>query len=165
MLQGGYSDLLTTTVFPAARPSHRVPFGTGHAVAKRLREPSLLVYAPEVFEAIAELVCGVESWAEQGTVELRKISVEYFNALGLENRLQEIGQHTASPQAFSKRLYRWLNPLCIVKYANYLSSGPYPRVPILDAAERLLDDPAPGELAASEKILWLLEQYRGLERP
>ena len=165
MLQGGYSDLFTTTVFPAARPSHRVPFGTGHAVAKRLREPSLLVYAPEVFEAIGELVCAVESWAQQGTVELRKISTQYFNALGLEDRLKEIRQHTASAQGFSKRLYRWLNPLCIVKYANYLSSVHYPRIPILDAAQRLLDNTAPVELPDSDKVSWLLAQYRGLERP
>jgi hypothetical protein len=50
-MQGNFSECHSTTVHPSARPSDRVPFGTGPAVARQLAEPDApyLTYAPELF--------------------------------------------------------------------------------------------------------------------
>ena len=85
----------------------------------------------------------------------------------MAQRLVEVRRQTASPQAFTKRLYRWLNPLCVVKFANYLSAGPYPRIPVDEAAGRLLDGetPVPGDAdACAQQVLRLLGRYRELDK-
>jgi len=161
MLLGGFSDLNTTRVYPGARPSQRVPFGTGQAVARRLRETSLLVCAPEVFDAIAALVQAVSAWAQQAAVNLEPGVEAYFQARGLTARLAEVRRETASVRAFEKRLYRWLNPLCMVKFANHLSAGRYPRIPVAEAAGRLLGG---GARAGPRPVLKLLRRYRKLEQ-
>jgi len=162
MLQGGFSDLNGTCVYPGSRQSQRVPFGTGHAVRKRLREAALLVYAPEVFDAIAAVVRAVSAWAGQGPVHLEPAVEDYFQARGLAARLAEVRRETASAGAFEKRLYRWLNPLCMVRFANHLSAGLYPRVPVAEAAARLLEARAAPDWPP---LLELLGRYRKLEKP
>ncbi len=50
-MQGNFSECNSTTVHPSPRPSDRVPFGTGPAIAKQLDHPgeSFLTYAPQLF--------------------------------------------------------------------------------------------------------------------
>ncbi len=165
MLQGGYGDLNQTVVYPDARPSHRVPFGTGHAVTKRLHERVLQVYAPEVFSAISSVVRAVPIWAEQDSPRLLPEIEAYFVQQGLAQRLVEVRRETASRTAFEKRLYRWLNPLWMVKFANYLSACWQPRIPVFDAASRLLHGTAPAARETTAQTLALLDEYRALERP
>ncbi|MDF1571365.1 MAG: hypothetical protein P1P82_07095 [Bacteroidales bacterium] len=51
-MQGNFSECNTTTVHPSPRPSDRVPFGTGPAIARQLETPGepFLTYAPLLFQ-------------------------------------------------------------------------------------------------------------------
>src|SRR5439155_23761617 len=58
---GGFTDLTGTTVIPSARPSDRVPVGTGKAVRSFLEGQEIKTYP---LEAFLDLQCCFERVAE-----------------------------------------------------------------------------------------------------
>ena len=63
-------EITDTTVFQSARPSDRVPFGTGPKVRECLDGKELKLYNPKVFNVLKEFLLKVEEWIKSG--ELNK---------------------------------------------------------------------------------------------
>ncbi len=167
---GGFTELTDTTVRPSARPSHRVPFGTGKALARMLEsgKREYLVYAPGVFsdlktlfERLRLLYDGVAY--PQGLAP----SVRAFlRESGFPGRLAEIRANTASPATFTTRFWHWFNAFRILKFVHHATTSTHPRVPVVAAARamlrlRKLSDQGDTQEHDTESLLRL---YRQLDR-
>lgn len=168
---GNFSELRHTTVFPAARPSHRVPFGTGRSIAAWLagdNNPSL-TYDPQAFQALAVLFRRVTSLydSDPETVlqELPQPLQQFLHQREFRDRLLEVRRHTGSLPAFQKRFFHLFNAFQILKYVHFVTEHAWPKIPVCQAATTLLQ--SMGELSLHDPDTnheTLLEQYRRLDR-
>jgi hypothetical protein len=123
----------TTCVYPAARISHRVPFGTGPAVAKMIEEKQFtkLTYQVEAFKELKLLFDTVGSFYQSSREQIEEMMnnfPEYLVTFLKENeffeKIDEINRHTASVENFKKRFFGYFTAFKILKYLNYVH--PYP---------------------------------------
>ncbi len=119
----------TTRVYPAARLSDRVPFGTGPALAQ-LAEGDTIVKYTYCFESFQVLNCFFEkinSFFKSSSEEIKRaiedLPVFFLNFLQQDDfleKMKEINQYTASLPAYRKRFFNYFNAFKILKYLNYV---------------------------------------------
>jgi len=119
----------TTCVYPAARTSDRVPFGTGPALQKMLNENTMvkMTYQFEAFKSLKMLFDNLDSFFKQlsETVEpfiqtLPEYLFLFLQQDGFVEKISEINRHTASLPNFRKRFFDYFNAFKIVKYLNFV---------------------------------------------
>jgi hypothetical protein len=92
---GGVSQVKGTVVYPSARASHRVPFGTGRSMTDLLsrKEGAVLFYRMECFQILADWLALVGERPEWEGNKLQgktlEISSYLFNFL-IENRFESV---------------------------------------------------------------------------
>jgi len=168
---GGYFTLNSTTVYPSSRESLRVPFGTGAAMSKLMREQND-EYLTYNFDAFTELAILFSSAGGLYYSDLQ-ITSEYYQRLppGLRSfineeewlkKINEIKSNTSGHGSFTKRFFGWFNMFRIVKYLNHVHDGLYEKQPVTLAALSLLR--AAGQNAASSAAQDLLNHFRMLDK-
>ena len=145
----GFGEIRTTAVIPAPRVSHRVPFGTGKAVGDMLAGNAFLTYSPLIFKDLKMFLENTDIWfdlaGQNASVGLTSIQADTTGALpqsissflekeNFQQKLQEIRAHTASPEAFRKRFFRWFDAFRAMKFVHYARDHFYPNVPVEEAA-------------------------------
>ena len=168
---GGFSDLRETTVFPSARVSHRVPFGTGRAMAEWLagRKDPGMVYDPRVFQGLGRLFSQVarlhEGIPPAQLSDLPPILHAFLEAQRFADHMAEIRANTTSLPAFRKRFFHRINAFYLLKYIHFATERAWEKCDIQQASTTLLHwmDAVPegGVVMESEA---LLKQYRRLDR-
>lgn len=165
---GELGEIRTTTVFPSSRPSTRVPFGTGRAVARIGDGSALTAYSPLTFRDLRALIDHVPALfrADPGNKQLMDSlpgSVAGFLAdCQFSTKLAEFQQNTASEVSFRKRFFQWFNGFRALKYAHYAARHHYAREPVVEAAQTLLNwiVQARGPGIAEYDLHGLLREYR-----
>lgn len=144
--QGGYSNLMTTTVYPSPRLSKRVPFGTGAAQTKWLQEPTVTypTYHPQGFRDLQQLhrllpvLCQRPLTDAPTLLEPLAYPLQaYLKNLDIVEHLQEIKANSRQLTSFSKRFYQWFNHLKTLQYLHFAKATAYPQLPLLAALEHL----------------------------
>jgi len=119
----------TTCVYPAARTSDRVPFGTGPALQKMLSENRLskFTYRMEAFKTLKELFGKIDSFFKKPTNEIEEsirnlpeYLLLFLKADDFLSKVDEISRHTASLANFRKRFFHYFNAFKIMKYMNFV---------------------------------------------
>ncbi len=85
-------EITDTIVYPSARPSDRVPFGTGPKVQECLNGTQLKLYNPKIFDILKVSLQYAESWIYSGNVAqpemfiglLSEEAADYFISLGFK---------------------------------------------------------------------------------
>ncbi|MDH3509322.1 MAG: hypothetical protein OER85_00535 [Gammaproteobacteria bacterium] len=166
---GDYRALNSTTVYPAARLSNRVPFGTGSALQNSLDAGgALATFSPQIFrelEAFCTLVLFASpshmlEKAEQLPVALK----EFLRQQDFSDRLAEIQKNVAGPANFRKRVFRWFNAFRFLKFAQFASRKYHPKIPVGDAAIQIANFSGISDLPGSADNKTLLTVYRRLDR-
>jgi hypothetical protein len=165
---GHFMDLTETTVFPSARASDRVPFGTGKAVRDYLRDghrksyplaafldlQQLLDFLPELFRSRdGSRVLGV----------LPKAMASFLGAQDFNRSLAEIFGNTSTEAAFRKRFFHWFNAFRVMMFIHHARDNFYGESDVASAAGKLLSLRGQGE-SAPNSIGELLRVYRELDR-
>jgi len=168
---GGFTELNTTAVYPSARLSDRVPFGTGKAMIRHT-EPGnsqFLTYHPNTFvdlKSFTEHLPGlyrasdpeiVKSWRTFPPAIRGFITLDAFS-----KQILEFNRKTSSPKTFEKRLFQWFDGLQAFKFANYTRKYHYPEVGVAEASGWLLKKTYGIESAGNDEKI-LLMQYRALD--
>ena len=168
---GGYFSLNSTTVYPSPRESFRVPFGTGAAMMKLMKEQND-EYLTYNFDAFRELESLFSSVGDLYNADKQAVA-DYYHGLpsGLKSfiseeewmlKVEEINSNTSGNKSFLKRFFGWFNMFRIVKYLNHVHYALYEKQPVTVAACSLLK--ASGQqvtLSAHEDILsW----FRGMDK-
>ncbi|MBN2495007.1 MAG: hypothetical protein JXR96_10485 [Deltaproteobacteria bacterium] len=150
---GRVQRIVKATVFPAARPSDRVPFGTGRAIRRCLEEgPDCYrrVEPPEAFLDLGRFFRALKpGFAEPEALE-RAARGRLEGFLDAERGWQAIDRirvNSPDPPRFARAVHHWLDGLRAVRYAHACTRE-LGRVPALEALARLLPlaEHAPAEI-------------------
>ncbi len=142
---GNFHEVNSTRVIPSARPSDRVPFGTGPAIKQYIArgQNQFLSYHPTVFEDLKTFFSSSKDFFEHHEnllpiYENLPASIKVFIPyLDFQGKIHDISRHTASYQAFKKRFFQWFTAFRIVKYINMVSISMKPKMDIEKGAHTL----------------------------
>lgn len=140
---GNYHDLNSTTVYPSARISDRVPFGTGRFMQEHNREElkPVLTYNPESFEQLKLLFDKVDAIYEEG------VNIDTFPegpvrsflvSISAVEKMEEICSKTSSSSTFRKAFFHWFNAFMIIRYLHFSRDEYLPNVEISDVIPTLM---------------------------
>lgn len=172
VLLGDYGHVKGATVYPAARTSHRVPFGTGAAMKKWVEGDRELysAYSLESFRTLKGLFSDprffyneeVNAW-KTGISRLDPGLQDHLARTGTLGRLSELKKNCANSRNFMKRFYHEVNAFWIIQYLNLKESSPGGKGLLLQEASGLLAElnvKIPGNSGPRE----MLETFRMLDR-
>jgi hypothetical protein len=124
----------TTCVYPAARTSDRVPFGTGPAIAKMIKEKRFFksAYRKEAFDELKALFDRIPSFYQSSPGQIEALIKDFpehlrnfLNVNDFPAKIEEINRHTASLENFRKRFFNYFTAFRIVKYLNSVHPDPF----------------------------------------
>lgn len=147
VLLGHYGNIDSTTVFPAARQSDRVPFGTGAAMKKWDEGSSELnfTYSLEVFGNLKPLFANTSQFWQMKPAEIENVigtlhpSLQSFLKISLTiDKLVELGKNCSNVKIYEKRFFHVLDAFWILKYLNFAHDTFYIRGDLQKEATKLL---------------------------
>jgi hypothetical protein len=125
---GHYSELNSVKVSLSPRPSDRVPFGTGAAVAKIITpgQGRWKTYQPEAFFQLRKFIELVnseipfnENAVEERSGHILSPLLDFLAVSGFREAVSEIRSNTAGHEAFVKRFFTWFNAFRVLKFMNF----------------------------------------------
>ncbi len=133
-----FGNISTASVYPSARISDRVPFGTGRAMHNLLStEESLMSYAPQSFGAIAKLVNQLPNLYVGKAIKSSEPMSFFLGNQNYKHKIEELRNNTSDYIAFEKRFFRWFDAFLCMKFLHFSRDQFHPNIPILEAAQWL----------------------------
>lgn len=143
---GKIVELTKTFVYPEARFSERIPFGTGPALEKIISSTDniLRVYSMESFLALKGFFDIRIKFYKQpknkisALIRLLHPSIqEFLNDSNLIISITDCNKNAASLFTFEKRFFHHFNGFIIIKYLNYAHNDYFELTPIHTAKDKL----------------------------
>jgi hypothetical protein len=134
---GAICEIQKTMVFPSARISRRVPFGTGKRMAEAAvsgRGP-LLAYDFRAFICLRELLTAVSTYTDAGAdriyAELKNPATrEFLESRGFPDIWGRFQRQYKTEDAMLAAFHRWFDGFVTLKYIHYLTEKEWPRRPL-----------------------------------
>ena len=169
---GHFAEITSTKIIPSPRPSHRVPFGTGKAIAEILKNGrNYLTYHPDSFKDLRVFfkneLPGLKGSKHVGTLfeRLPKSVARFLAEQNFEEKLAEIQEHTSGDVSFEKRFWRWFDAFRMMKYVHFARADFYPDTALTTAAQWLLKEAYGVDMASQDGgAAELLKIFRRLDR-
>lgn len=143
---GKTTELMKAFVYPEARFSDRIPFGTGPALEKIIETDDglLRVYSVEAFAALKEFfLLRIKFYKQPNVVitaltEQLHISLQHFlKENNLLAAISESNENSASAITFEKRFFHHFDAFAIIKYLNFAHANYFELTPIHLAKDKL----------------------------
>lgn len=168
VIEGGqFYDLPETTIYPSARSSDRVPFGTGAAVKKMSEQNTeeYQTYALESFFAIGKFTDAIDRFYTTAMKEIifEDCIMQYLKDENLYQDIESAKRISPDIHTFRKHFFSRFNAFKMVKYLNFAQRHGYPAKPAVGEAEKFYRLIAPNQDKISSPEA-LLEAYRRLEK-
>lgn len=165
-----------TRVYPSARISGRVPFGTGAAIGKlaSVKKETKIFYQPRVFEILKRwLELTMQSAGRSADFllsEARKIDPvlpQFLITRGSVPVWTKISANATTKEVLKKNFHHWFDGFETLKLINFLSKEKYPRMDHVQAmkgisrlagagyADDLYNREVPGSGSPAETLSWL----------
>ncbi len=139
---GGICEINKPMVFPSARISRRVPFGTGKHIAHAMLKGggALMVYDFQVFVCLRELLTVVSTCADAGGdriyVELKSAATrEFLESRGFSDIWRRFQNQYRTKDAIMAAFHRWFDGFVTLKYIHWLTEKEWPRRPFEEIYE------------------------------
>ncbi|NLZ95354.1 MAG: hypothetical protein GX921_05960 [Bacteroidales bacterium] len=141
------TELMKAFVYPEARFSDRIPFGTGPALENILATDDnvLRVYSVEAFKVLKSFFIMRIKFYKQpdkvvsALIESLHISIQhYIKENNLLTAITDCNQNSATAITFQKRFFHHFDAFFIIKYLNFAHSNYFELIPI-DVAKDKLD--------------------------
>lgn len=167
---GEVGEIVNTIVFPSARISNRVPFGTGPSIAKYIDSTdknwltfpiSAILILKQLFDkkhyAYENELFSVDDLVEDRLLRLFLISCNFID------NVKMLKSNCGCEQTFSKRFFHVFNAFQILKWLNFALSNGFEKKELLNETQNLLSVVYPEQLpCANAKIM--LNQLRALDK-
>lgn len=172
VLLGHYGNICSTTVFPAARQSDRVPFGTGAAIKKWAEGSSELnfTYSLEAFSNLKPLFSDPSQFWEMNQIEITDFFGNIHPTLQsfckdsrIIDEILELRRNCADAKVFEKRFFHLLNAFWILKYVNFAHVTSYVRGDLQTETINLLQNIGI-QTESNISLENLLEIFRNLDK-
>ncbi|MGV8095942.1 MAG: glycosyltransferase [Mangrovibacterium sp.] len=129
---GPLAELNTTYVYPSARVSDRVPFGTGAALQKWMKGDSRLRYT-YCFRSFSDLrqffglipLLYSQDWDHHTEWGIALPLLCFLEKDHFPDALSEIRRNSSSLATFEKRFFQYFNAFKILKFQNFSHTGFY----------------------------------------
>ncbi|MDZ7608863.1 MAG: glycosyltransferase [Cyclobacteriaceae bacterium] len=168
---GDIHNLTNATVYPSARPSHRVPFGTGRSILELMetkQEEPYSTYHPDIFVELRQFCDGVPMlWNRNYTSFLDSQSLamkEYLSTISFFEIAQKIQHNATTEKQFIRSFYAWFNGFLVMKFVHYARDHHYGNMEIMEACSWILrkkeDHPIPDK---KESMLHFMRNLDRLE--
>jgi hypothetical protein len=157
---GPFTECNSTAVYPSARISDRVPFGTGKAVGDMLQEESSIyrTYPPETFTVVNRIVEKCLSYYKNEKFDSIESITNWKTDGELKKILKEIKANTSDFQSFKNRFFRWFDGFQLMKLLHHLRDEGFPLIPVETAIKSVFPDHIKYDGRS------LLEHYRKMDR-
>jgi hypothetical protein len=138
----------TTTVFPSARTSHRVPFGTGQRMLQFMSGAAeeYRTHDPRIIEILREWLAGVDADPDRAPEAIltaaRKIHPalkEYLELSRFAIDWPVIRRNSPDPRRLRRQFHVWFDGLKTLRLIHHLSVSAFPAVPLFEGLKGLLD--------------------------
>ena len=126
---GGVDQIAATTVYPSARPSPRVPFGTGQRVRRFLDggQDEYLVYDPCVYRILRDWLDTVRAHCGEAVDDLSSRALGISAQLGAfldENRFRHVWprlrENARDDRQLLEQFHRWFDGFRTLKLIHYI---------------------------------------------
>ena len=143
---GHFTELTETTVRPSPRPSDRVPFGTGRAVAKHRGQEGFPTYPWEAMmdlKTFFRLVHHHNPFVAAADQKLPKAQVaphmlEFLNSIDGWSSWESCISGTAGFDSYQRRFFQWFDGFLCMKCIHFLRDRFYGEMDVRTAAHHLL---------------------------
>lgn len=154
--QGRFFDLSSCTVYPSARISERVPFGTGRAMLemKAGEKDFSQVYHPEIFKKIGEWLALGEKVFALDLNNWPGFIKKFAEANGWERELQAVQKRSTTTATLIRNFSFWFDGFKMLKLVHFARDHYYPNMDVMIAAPQLFDVKG----ADREQLLFQLRQ-------
>ncbi len=145
---GNFLEINDTRILLSPRISDRVPFGTGAAMQKLLREgqSQFLTYHLDAFHDMeilfrsAAVYFGMDrEETDRRMKELPEPLLQFLLLNSFGEALTEMNRNASGENTFLKRFYQWFNAFRVLKYLNYSHKAHYRKIPASEAGKQILD--------------------------
>ncbi len=139
--QGRFYDLTEATVFPSARISERVPFGTGRAMLEMQAGTKGFdqLYHPEIFTLLRKfLQTGETIFAEKESWP--PLINEAFEEFGWHPVLEALHGRSSNPQQALTNFNHWFDGFKVLKLVHYLRDEHFGTLPTITAVNTLFPE-------------------------
>ncbi len=131
---GGVVPLRGTMVYPSARSSNRVPFGTGRSMMMAQGKKGVLFYQKETYRILKEWLNLVGQSLDQGGESIESsagiisddLSI-YIHQIKFRYYWDKLKKNFNTPTSLMKGFHVWFDALKTMKLIHHLSAGPFPR--------------------------------------
>lgn len=146
MPMGEIGEINSTTVYPLARLSDRVPFGTGPVLKKYLEgERDLeLTYPLDAFIILKEFLCRVdEIYLQTSTILAKTLSnnsalQQFLETSDTIQEIENLKQNCSTIDVFRKRFFHIFNAFKVLKWMNFSLQNGMHKHPIKEETKKLL---------------------------
>lgn len=172
VLLGHYGNISSTTVFPSARQSDRVPFGTGAAIKKWSEGSKELnyTYSLEAFSLLRPFFADPSQFWKMEPADVAEWfrsldpSLQLFSANSRTvEALLELKNNCSGSNVFEKRFFHVINAFWILKYLNFAHETLFVRAD-LETESVLLLKHIGIEVKKNISIENILDIFRNLDR-
>jgi len=143
--EGGICSIAKTMVFPSARISQRVPFGTGRRVAEAAVHGTnnFLVYDFRVFVCVRELLASVSAHIGERTDRIYAglrdpATIEFLERRGFPRVWERFRSQYKTNPTILAAFHRWFDGFVTLKYIHWLTEKKWPRLSLEDIPEAYL---------------------------
>lgn len=143
---GSITEINDAFVYPSARISDRVPFGTGAAMTKWMNEDGDLTvtYNFAAFLDLKVLFDQVDTLFRNSVDDVFMASLpasiqEYLQVLEFPIKLAEINQNSSSLSSFRKRFFQFFDGFIILRFLNLAHQKYYSQQNLSEAIKQLME--------------------------
>lgn len=143
---GIITEIIDAFVYPSARVSNRVPFGTGASMTKWMNdaEDLALTYNFAAFLDLKKLFDRVDSLFRISPENLSEFITalpdsvqQYIQTLEFTAKIAEINHNSSSLASFGKRFFQFFDAFIILRFLNLAHHKHYQRQKLSDAISQL----------------------------
>lgn len=139
---GNYGQVHNTRIYPAARISDRVPFGTGRAMIEFTHGKEIETYCPEIFfllRPLFEILNTGNEISDFHVTHLKEILhpalLEYLLDNDLVEKIKNASLSAKNNHSRFKKYYEVFDGLTVLKTVHYLTDHLYQKVPVKSASK------------------------------
>lgn len=132
----GLRQVKGTIVYPAARASWRVPFGTGQSILKILISPAqgIKFYQTTCFQLLKNWLDLVSRHLGSTAEKLSKLAeeispslVDFLSKIHFQDVWPKLRKNYPSPKQLNSAFHIWFDALKTLQLIHHLSAGPFPK--------------------------------------
>lgn len=137
--QGKFFDLTTCSVFPSARESERVPFGTGRAMmeSRKGEKDFTQVYNPIIFNELKKFHQGIMDYYHSGNATVSGSVDDFLKSTSLLEGLESLRARSKTQKQFIRNFGFWWDGFKVLKYVHHARDCFYPNIGIGKASREL----------------------------